>query len=181
MRDLSLHVLDIVQNSIKAKANTVEVDFALESSGWLTLTVKDDGVGMDPEFLSRVQDPFTTTRTTRKVGLGIPMLKANAERAGGTLSIQSEVGVGTTLTATFDLGNIDCIPMGNMCETLLTLVMMNPDKPDFVFRAFSSQAEASFDTREVRQALGGLPLNSPEIVQWMKESLEEELKPILEV
>ena len=181
MRDLSLHVLDIVQNSIKAKANTVEVDFALEASGWLTLTVKDDGVGMSAEFLSRVQDPFTTTRTTRKVGLGIPMLKANAERAGGTLSIQSEVGVGTTLTATFDLGNIDCIPMGNMCETLLTLVMMNPDKPDFVFRAFSSQAEASFDTREVRQALGGLPLNSPEIVQWMKESMEEELKPILEV
>ena len=181
MRDLSMHVLDIAQNSIKAQAALVEILFVIDESRMLTFTVTDNGCGMTPDFLARVTDPFTTTRTTRKVGLGIPMLQQSAEMCGGSFGIQSRQGAGTTIHATFDLNNIDCIPMGAICDTLLTLVVLNPDGPEFVFRASSPAAEASFDTREVRQALGGVSLNEPDVAAWIKASIEEEFKPILEV
>ena len=181
MRDLSMHVLDIVQNSIKAGAKLIVVSFVRNAEGILTFTVKDDGCGMSPEFLARVTDPFTTTRTTRRVGLGIPMLKQSAEAAGGAFSLESELGKGTVISASFDLRNIDCIPMGELCDSLFTLVLLNPDTPEFVFTAQSPEAEAEFDTRIVRQALGGISLNEPDVSAWIKESIDEELKPILEV
>ena len=181
MRDLSLHVLDIAQNSIKAQAKLVRIAFDVDIDGWLRLTVEDDGCGMSPELLKRVQDPFTTTRTTRKVGLGIPMLKHNAEATGGELAIESEPGVGTKLCATLNLRHIDCPPMGAICDTLLSLVVLNPDTPDFVFEACAPEARASFDTRVIRQAAPDVPLNAPELIEWMKASIEEEFKPILEV
>ena len=181
MRDLSMHALDIAQNSIKAGAKLVTVSFLFGEGRVLTMTVKDDGCGMTPEFLSRVTDPFTTTRTTRKVGLGIPMLKQSAEMCGGFFSIQSERGVGTTICATFDLANIDCIPMGDICDSLLTLVVLNPEYPEFLFLAASPEADASFDTREIRAVLGGVALNEPDVIAWMKESIDKEFKPILEV
>lgn len=181
MRDLSLHVLDIVQNSIKAGAKNIAVDFRLDEKGALTFSVRDDGCGMSAEFLQRVQDPFTTTRTTRKVGLGIPLLKENAERTGGGISLESELGAGTTITARFDTGNIDCPPMGAICDTLFTLVLLNPDAPEFTFSAKGRGLEASFDTGAVRQALGGVPLNAPDVADWIKQSIKEEFSPILEV
>ncbi len=181
MRDLSMHVLDIAQNSIKAGASLVEVAFVLDEAQRLTLRVTDDGCGMSADFLQRVTDPFTTTRTTRKVGLGIPMLKQSAEMAGGTFAIASTPGEGTTVQASFDLTNIDCIPMGEMCDTLLTLVVLNPDKPDFLFTAEAPKLQASLDTRQLRAALGDTRLNEPDVIQWMKESIDEEFKPILEV
>ena len=181
MRDLSMHVLDIAQNSIKAGAALVTVSFTMDEKGVLTFSVLDDGCGMAPDFLARVTDPFTTTRTTRKVGLGIPMLKQSAEMSGGDFGIESEVGVGTHIHACFDTRNIDCIPMGDICDSLLTLVMLNPDQPEFLFQAVSPTAEACFDTRQLREVLGGVPLNEPDIVDWMKESIDEEFKPILEV
>lgn len=181
MRDLSMHVLDIAQNSIKAGATLVELLFHRDAQGMLKFSVKDNGCGMSPEFLATVTDPFTTTRTTRKVGLGIPMLKHSAEITGGSFSIESTVGEGTTITAVFNTKNIDCIPMGEICDTLLTLVMLNPEKPEFLFEASSPEAEAVFATAQVREALGGLPLNEPDIVAWIKESIDEEFKPILEV
>lgn len=181
MRDLSMHVLDIAQNSVKANAKTVSISFTVDENRWLTLLFEDDGCGMSPDFLAKVTDPFTTTRTTRKVGLGIPLLKENAELTGGTVTIESELGVGTTLKATFNLNHIDCPPMGKMCDTLLTLVVLNPETPEFIFEARSPGHEASFDTRIVREALGGVPLNAPELVDWMREGIDEEFKPILEV
>lgn len=181
MRDLSMHVLDIAQNSIKAGAKLVVIRFEKDAEGKLLFSVEDDGCGMSPDFLSRVTDPFTTTRTTRKVGLGIPMLKQSAEMCGGTFGIQSELGRGTRTFASFDTRNIDCIPMGDICESLLTLVVLNPDKPEFLFQATGPQSEASFDTRQLRQVLGGVSLNEPDVIAWMKESIEEEFKPILEV
>jgi anti-sigma regulatory factor (Ser/Thr protein kinase) len=181
MRDLSMHVLDIVQNSIKANAELITVTFTRDENNVLTFTVEDDGCGMSAEFLAKVTDPFTTTRTTRKVGLGIPMLKQSSEMAGGTFHLESEVGKGTTISASFDLKNIDCIPMGEMCDSLLTLVILNPDRPEFVFKATSPTSEAYFDTRMVREAVGGISLNESDISAWMKESIDEEFKPILEV
>ncbi len=181
MRDLSMHVLDIAQNSIKAGASLVTVAFAVDENRVLTFSVRDDGCGMTPDFLARVTDPFTTTRTTRKVGLGIPMLKQSAEMAGGTFGIESEIGKGTWIHASFDLSNIDCIPMGEICDSLVTLIVLNPETPDFVFQAFAPEKEALFDTRQVREALGGVSLAEPEVAAWIKESIDEEFKPILEV
>ena len=181
MRDLSMHVLDIAQNSIKAGASLVTVAFAVDENRVLTFSVRDDGCGMAPDFLARVTDPFTTTRTTRKVGLGIPMLKQSAEMAGGTFGIESQVGVGTCIHASFDLTNIDCIPMGDICDSLITLIVLNPETPDFAFQASAPGCEALFDTRQVREALGGVSLAEPEVAAWMKESIDEEFKPILEV
>lgn len=181
MRDLSMHVLDIVQNSIKAGAALVTVAFTVDENRVLTFSVRDNGCGMAPDFLARVTDPFTTTRTTRRVGLGIPMLKQSAEMAGGTFGIESEVGKGTCIHASFDLTNIDCIPMGDICDSLITLIVLNPETPDFVFQASAPGREALFDTRQVREALGGVSLAEPEVVAWIKESIDEEFKPILEV
>ncbi len=180
MRDLSMHVLDIAQNSIQAGASLVTLTFQVDQQQWLTLSIEDDGCGMAPEFLRQVTDPFTTTRTTRNVGLGIPMLKQSAEISGGSFTIQSEAGQGTTLIATFDLEHIDCLPMGEMCDTLFSLIVLHPNQPDFVFEATSTTCTASFDTRQVRKAVPGVPLNQPDVAQWIRESIQEEFKPILE-
>lgn len=178
MRDLSLHLLDLAQNSIKAGASLVTIRLTVDEKGFATFTLVDDGCGMDAELLARVTSPFATTRTTRKVGLGIPMMMENAQRAGGDLTISSTVGVGTTLTATFDTHNIDCLPLGDWAGTILSLILTNPDRPDFLFEGSSPKGEGSFDTREVRQVLAGVPLNEPAVVAWMRDALNETINPI---
>ena len=145
----------------------------------LTMELSDNGKGMSPELLARVTSPFATTRTTRKVGLGIPMMKENAEKAGGTFKLESEEGKGTTLTCSLDTGNIDCLPLGDLSGTLLSLMLTNPLFPDFLFEGKSPKGEGSFDTREVRQALGSdIPFNEPSVAAWLKEALDEEINSI---
>ena len=179
MRDLSLHLLDLAQNSITAGASLVTVRISLAEDGTLTMQLADDGKGMSPELLERVTSPFATTRTTRKVGLGIPMMKENAEKAGGTFRLESTEGVGTTLTCTMDTGNIDCLPLGDLSGTLLSLMLTNPLSPDFLFEGKSPKGEGSFDTREVRAALGSdIPFNEPSVAAWLKEALDEEINSI---
>ena len=178
MRDLSLHLLDLAQNSITAGASLVSIRIVIDDNGWLTFALKDDGKGMPPELLAQVTSPFATTRTTRKVGLGIPMMMENAQRAGGHLTIESTVGLGTTLTADMDTRNIDCLPLGDLAGTLLSLMLTNPLSPDFLFEGESPKGHCSFDTREVRAVLGELPLNEPSIAAWLKDALIEEIEPI---
>jgi len=179
MRDLSLHLLDLAQNSITAGASTVTIRMELTEDGWLTMTLRDDGKGMSPELLERVKSPFATTRTTRKVGLGIPMMMENAEKAGGEVTLESQPGVGTTLTATMDTRNIDCLPLGDLSGTLLSLMLTNPLSPDFVFEGKTPKGECSFDTREVRRVLGSdIPFNEPSVAGWLSEALKEEIDPI---
>ena len=110
MKDLSLHLLDVAKNSVAAGASHVAVTLEEDEAGWLTLTIADDGRGMSPEFLAQVTDPFTTTRTTRKVGLGLPLLRLTAEQTGGSLAIESALGAGTTVTARFQRRHLDCPP-----------------------------------------------------------------------
>jgi hypothetical protein len=178
MRDLSLHILDLMQNSIRAQAKVVSLSVLLGDDGMLRVIIEDDGTGMSEELLSRVLSPFATTRTTRKVGLGIPMMAENCRLTGGDLSIESTLGAGTKLTATLDTSSIDCLPLGDLPGTVTTLVTMNPDKPDFTLHCRSPKGEMQFDTREVREALQGVPLNEPEVAAWMQESLREEIEPI---
>jgi len=178
MRDLSLHILDLAQNSVRAEADLVALTVEVDEKGLLTLSIQDDGCGMSEELLARVQSPFATTRTTRKVGLGIPMMAENCRLAGGGLTLQSTLGQGTLLRATMDTASIDCLPLGDLAGTVTALVSANPDHPDFSLTCRSPKGEMQFDTREIRQALQGVPLNEPEIIAWMMESLQEEIQPI---
>ena len=179
MRDLSLHLLDLAQNSISAGASLVTVRISVDGDGILTMELEDNGRGMSRELLERVTSPFATTRTTRKVGLGIPMMKENAEKAGGSFHLESEEGKGTLLKATLDTGNIDCLPLGDLAGTLLSLMLTNPLFPDFLFEGSTPKGECSFDTREVRKVLGSdIPFNEPSVAVWLKDALEEEINPI---
>ena len=152
MKELSLHILDIAQNSISAGCTRLELSLT-EQDGQLTLVIGDNGRGMTPEFLSSVTDPFTTTRTTRKVGLGLPLLRMAAEQTGGSLAIESTVGVGTTVTARFCSGHIDCPPLGDMAGTVALLVQGAPEV-DTIYTHTTSRGSFTFDTREIRAVLG---------------------------
>lgn len=180
MRDISLHLLDLVQNSIKAQASLINIEMTFNPNGQLHITLADDGKGMTEAYAKSVQNPFVTSRSERKVGLGIPMFAENARLTGGNLVIKSILGKGTTLEADFDTTHIDCLPMGDICETLYSLIIMNPLSPDFIFSYKNEKEKVCFDTREIRQAVGNLPLNEPEIAAWIHEALYEEMKPIME-
>ena len=180
MKEIALHLLDIVQNSVRAEASHVDISFDLSEDGVLTMKVKDDGKGMDRELLEKVRSPFVTTRTTRRVGLGIPLLMQNAMASGGSVDIESEVGRGTVITAQFHTDSIDCLPLGDLAETMATLIIGSPDKPEFRLTCSSPKGQMDFSTEEVRAAVGPeISLAEPEIVQWIRQSLTEETEPIL--
>ena len=175
MKELSLNILDVAQNSVSAKAKNITVSILEDESGIMTLTISDDGCGMSPETLKRVSDPFYTTRTTRHVGLGIPLLKLCAEQTGGKLEIKSELGVGTTVTATFDTRHIDFTPLGDMVSTVTALIMGAPDI-DFNYIHKTPNAEAELSTSQLREVLGDVSLANPEVIEWIKEYLTEQYK-----
>ena len=179
MKELSLNILDIAQNSIKAEAEHVEI--TLDQRGdWLTIMIADDGKGMSPEFAAEAANPFTTTRTTRKVGMGLPLFKLAAEQTGGTFSLVSQQAQregdahGTTVRATFDTAHVDCEPLGNIDETILTLMQGNPDLSlTYVYRTEAGEQRLSTD--EMREILGDdVPLNSPDVLAWARSFLNGE-------
>lgn len=174
MRDISLHLLDIVQNSVKAGAASIDVTISTDRAmDRLTVMIEDDGCGMDAALLAKVIDPFTTTRTTRHVGLGIPLLKESCESTGGSLRVFSTKGSGTRLEADFVLSSIDRIPIGNIGDTFFGLIL---DRPDINYRLLFVNAEKKFvlDLNELRKKLLDVPLNEPSICTWIKEWIEEE-------
>jgi len=179
VKEIALHLLDIVQNSVKAGAVHVDIRFSLGEDGALVMTVKDDGCGMSPEFVARVRSPFVTTRTTRKVGLGIPLLMQNAMQSGGRVDIESQLGEGTTITAVFMTRSIDCLPLGDLASTMATIIMGSPDAPEFSLHCDSPAGEMDFSTEQIRAVMDGVSLAEPAVVQWIQESLQEEIEPIL--
>ena len=173
MREISLHILDIAQNSVVANATLVEITVdENEKADTLTVSVKDNGKGMDEDMVKRVVDPFTTGRTTRKVGLGIPLIKLAAENTGATLSLESKPGVGTTLTAVFGFSSIDRQPLGDMAETMLGMVT-SYENVDFLNLHKVNEKEFSFDTREIKKILGDVSLKEPEVYMWLSGYLKE--------
>lgn len=179
MKELSLNVLDIAKNSVKAKATLIGITLE-EENHLLTLTITDNGCGMTPEVLQGVVNPFYTTRTTRKVGLGIPLLKLAAEQTGGAVSITSRHESmhaddhGTEVVATFHTDHIDFTPIGDLVSTIETLIMGSPDI-DFVFTHKTEQFCVTLDTREMRQILGeDVSLASYEIIEWIGQYLREQ-------
>lgn len=173
MKELSLNILDIAMNSVKAEASLIEISI-IEEDGFRTLTIRDDGCGMSPEFLARVTDPFTTTRTTRPVGMGLPLLKLAAEQADGGLTITSSQGEdhGTAVQANFRIDHLDCVPVGDVAGTMVTLIQGSPDI-DFDFLWRTEAGEKRLSTREMREILGDVPLNTPEVLAWVSEMLNE--------
>ena len=178
MKELSLNILDIAENSVKARATLTQILLS-ETANTLTLTIADNGCGMDAETVRRVTDPFYTTRTTRSVGLGLPLLKLEAEMTDGRLEVvscheaESPDGHGTTVTAVFHTDHIDCPPLGDVVATVTTLIQGHPDT-DFLFRHEREGREAvELDTRELRQVLEDVPLDSYEILQWIQGFLAE--------
>lgn len=184
MRELSLGVMDIVQNSISAGADniTVTVDESLPND-LLSVIVEDNGCGMTPKQAESIANPFYTTRTTRKVGLGVPLFKMRAEMTGGSFYITSQKGVGTCVTANFKPSSVDMIPQGDINGTVRLLIACNPTL-DFKFvRKFETTAgkkrQFTLDTKEMRETLGTVPLNSPEVTLWVKEYLAEQTDELL--
>ena len=175
MKEISLNILDIAENSVKANATLTEI-FIDESADKLTLTIKDDGCGMSEETVKSVIDPFYTTRKTRKVGLGIPLLKLACEQTGGTLSIASSVKEnehGTTVTAVFFKNHIDYTPLGDVTSSIVNLIQGHPDT-DFFFRHTKDNDVVELDTREIRAVLEDVPLDTYEVICWIRDNLEEQ-------
>ncbi len=178
MRELSDNIMDIAQNSISAGASLTEVHVKVShQEDRITFTFRDNGCGMKEEMVQSVLEPFTTSRKTRKVGLGLPLLKQTAEMTGGEVTIQSAVGVGTVVTASFGLGHIDRPPMGDVVGAWFSLVVMNPDT-DFLFTYDYDGQVFTFDTRIVRETVAPIPLNQMEIADWIKECMNQEINEL---
>jgi len=175
-----LNVLDITENSTRAGADLVKIDVLADTAAdTLTIHIIDDGCGMTPEQVARVEDPFFTTRTTRKVGLGVPFFKMAALCTGGDFHIDSEPGVGTTVTAVFGLSHIDRMPLGDMVSTVHTLITMHDDI-NFVYRFAVDDREFTLDTREFREILGEVSFKEPEVSSYIKEFLKENEAEVLQ-
>ena len=173
MTELSLHVLDIAENSTKAKASLVTITVSVDvPADRLTITIADDGCGMTEEQVAHVTDPFFTTRTTRKVGLGVPFFKMAAEATGGNFSISSVPGAGTTVRAEFVFSHIDRMPLGDMNATVHQLILMHQDC-DFLYTYECNGRSFTLDTREVRAILEGIPFHTPEVSGYLKDYLSE--------
>lgn len=178
MKDLSLHILDIVQNSIRAKAKLIGIEISeIPDQNQLIITIADDGTGMSVEQLQRAIDPFYTSRTTRKVGLGLSLFKQNAEMTGGTFNIESELGKGAKVTAVFGLNHLDRPVMGDLVGTLLLLICSSGET-DYVFKHQTPSGEFVLDTRDVKQTLENVPLSHPEVRSFLKEMLQGNLEQI---
>lgn len=179
MKEIALHIMDIAQNSISAGATLIEIEVIVDHERDAVFTsVKDNGCGMDEETVGRVVSPFETSRTTRKVGLGIPFFKMGAEECGGSFELSSKPGEGTYISASYAISNIDRPPLGDMAETMLALAACN-EGVDFLYRYTVDGNEFVFDTREIRCILGeGIPLNLPDIMAWMREYLDQGIEEL---
>ena len=178
MLDLSLHILDIAENGLEAGADLIQIELAVDAAAdRLTVRVSDDGRGIPPEDLPHAANAFFTSRTTRRVGLGLSLFKQAAEDAGGSFLLESEPGRGTAVTAVFGLGHLDRPPLGDLVQTLLTLVIGRPDV-DFVYRQEIGDRSFVLDTREIKAALEGAPLVDPLVIGFLRQKLRQALNEL---
>lgn len=173
MTEISLNILDVAENSTRAEASLVEITVEADTTAdTLTIVIKDNGKGMTKEQAAAVEDPFFTTRTTRRVGLGVPFFKQAALLTGGSFSIDSVLGEGTTVTAIFVLSHIDRMPLGDITSTIHTLITFHT-QTDFIYTYSYNLKSFTLDTREMKEILGDIPFDTPEISTYVKEYLAE--------
>ncbi len=178
MRELSMHIMDIVENSISAKACLVQI-IIRESlkKNLLEIEIIDNGAGMDKSLLGSVDDPFTTTRTTRKVGLGIPLFKAAVERCDGTFWIESKPKKGTNIKGSFRYDHIDRAPMGDLVDTIIALIAGNKDL-DFIYHHITDEGEYLLKTKELKEVLSDIDINNIKVLEWIRINIKEGLEQI---
>jgi hypothetical protein len=175
MDEIASHIMDIAANSVSAKAKNILVSIIIDTKkALLTLRIKDDGIGMDEDMARKVQDPFFSTKIGKKVGLGVPLLKGTAETTGGIFRLSSVIGKGTEIFASFDLNHPDLPPLGNIRDTMLVLVIGNPDT-DFRFQIKSETKEFILDTKEIKHLLDGVPINHPDVITFLSKYLDENM------
>jgi len=178
MLTLADHILDIAENSIRAGATLIEISVEEDShNDLLTLEIKDDGHGMNPDILKRVLDPFYTTKTVRRVGLGLPLLKDAAQRSGGTFRIESQENSGTIVRATFGLHHLDRQPLGAIISIIIILIISN-SQVDFFYKHRHNDRRFGIDTREIRKEIDDVPINHPEVIKYIRGVIEEGLSEI---
>lgn len=179
MEDISLHILDIAENAVSSGASLITITVEDDAGGdRFSVRIEDNGRGMTAEFAQKAADPFCTTRTTRKVGLGLPFLAQAAEETGGSLTIGSEPGRGTIIVACFRPGHIDMKPLGNIADTIISLVAARPDV-DVSFRYVKDGRIYELDTRPLREALGGIPMNSSSVLSALRDDIRDGMNDIL--
>jgi len=176
MKDLSMHIMDIVQNSVRAKAANVKLSITLNEQ-WLVIKVEDDGSGMDAETLQKVTDPFYTSRTTRKVGMGIPLILQNTQLTDGNMTLESELGKGTTLTATFGRKHIDRPPMGDIASTAAMMITGN-EGVNLQFEVKNQENEFAISTNEVKEVMGDVDIRMAQVTSFLTEMIEENLREL---
>lgn len=174
MKDIAFHLTDIAENSIRAGAHRIGIDLRLDGNS-LTATITDDGCGMDATTLERVTNPFYTTRTTRRIGLGIPLLIQSAEQCGGTVEIRSSPGKGTEVTARFCLDHIDCPPAGNLADTFMLLMAGNPAN-DIRLTFAAGDRQFALSTEDVLGTLDGIPIGHPRVASLLREIIRSGLE-----
>jgi anti-sigma regulatory factor (Ser/Thr protein kinase) len=178
MLELALHILDIAENSVRASAKTVSVEITEDrGKDRLSFVIRDDGNGMSKAVLEKVMDPFYTSKKVRRVGLGLPMLAEAAGRAGGGVAIESQEGLGTQITAEFQLSHIDRQPLGDLTGALTVLIAGN-DGVDFVFRYRCEDRVFALDTKEIRQQIGEIPIQQGEVLKWIRQYIREGLSEV---
>lgn len=175
MQDLSLHILDIVENSLTAGAKKVEIRIVEDiSQDRLSIEIIDDGQGMDAEMQAKALDPFFTTKTTRRVGLGLPLFQESCEICHGHFLLESHPGKGTKIKAIFPYAHIDRKPLGNLGETLLALIVGHPDV-DIYYEHKRDGVKFSLDTKEIKAILEEVPLNDPGVVSFLRTYIFSQL------
>ncbi|MEW6115811.1 MAG: ATP-binding protein [Nitrospirota bacterium] len=173
MEDLSLHILDIAENSIDAGAGRIEIGITEdEACNLFTLIIKDDGRGMDAETIAKIRDPFFTTKSVRRFGLGIPLLAQAAKECNGRFLITSAPGGGTTVTAEFELDHIDRKPLGDIGTTMMVLIAGHPEIT-FIFSYEKHGLSYTFDSSVVSRELEGIPINLPDVLQLIRDDINE--------
>jgi anti-sigma regulatory factor (Ser/Thr protein kinase) len=178
MKDLSLHILDIAQNSIRAKARMIEISiFESSADDSFKLVIKDNGNGMSPEQLEKAVDPFYTSRTTRKVGLGLSLLNQNAMQSGGTMNIQSQAGIGTEVEAIFKASHIDKPVLGDIAKTIVLVTGANKEI-EITYRHVKDGEEYVFNSFEIQQELDGVSISSPKILKFLEDMINQNLDAI---
>lgn len=178
MRELALHLLDIAENSVSANARNIQIGVVEDiQNDRLHMSVTDDGRGMDAATAAKVIDPFVTSRTTRKVGLGIPLLKAAAEACNGSLTIQSELGKGTRVEVDFERSNIDRMPLGDIASTYITL-LIGTSEVHWIFTYKVDEVAFIFDDQEIKETLDGVSMTEPDVLKFIREYMVENINQV---
>lgn len=179
MKELSLHVLDIIQNSISAEATMIDIEIVEDTKNdWFTILIKDNGKGIKKEILNDVLNPFITTRKTRAVGLGLSLFKATAERCNGKLILKSEENLGTEVYVEMEHKNIDRPPLGSIEDTIISIISGEGNNIDVKYIHNVNGKEFIFDTIEIKKIINGMDITSPEIIIWLKDYIKENIREL---